>query len=107
MIRIGSLHSFSILMIPFAIMLFIRSGVGVPTAAAQEPARASVVVAAVESGELLTVVFEGREQPLRLIGVQVPWCMADEGRLRVDGLARGRVAVLQLGETSQDGLGRL
>ena len=69
---------------------------------AQVPGSFAVTVKGVESGSVLNVVFNGRSERIRLIGVDVPDCVATEAYRRVAGLVYGRVAFLELDTVQRD-----
>src|SRR5438874_1428201 len=71
-------------------------------ALAQSSGALAVSVRGVDSGEVLNAIFDGQLERVRLIGVDVPGCMDLEARQRLDGLARGRVAFLELDDLERD-----
>lgn len=78
------------------------AGQAVRPALAQAAGSVAVTVRGVESADTLSVIFGGRQERVRLIGVSVPGCMTDEAYSRLDGLARGRVAFLELDYQDRD-----
>jgi endonuclease YncB( thermonuclease family) len=69
---------------------------------AQMPGVLSVLVTGVESGEVLDIRYDGHPARLRLIGVAVPSCMIGDAGRRVDVVARGRVALLEMDSVTLD-----
>ena len=69
---------------------------------AQVPGSFAVTVKSAESASVLNVVFNGRSERIRLIGVSVPECIAYEASRRVSGLTYGRVAFLERDTSQRD-----
>jgi endonuclease YncB( thermonuclease family) len=84
------------------ILLGLQSLVPVPSAQAQPWRPVAVDVLSAKGADQLEIVFEGRSETLRLSGIDVAECMAPDARRRLDGLARGRVASLELSQPERD-----
>ena len=97
MMRVGI-----ILLVSVAVAAWAVAGAASRPAYAQVPGSFAVTVRGVESADTLSVVFGGRQERVRLIGVSVPDCMTDEAYSRLIGLARGRVAFLELDYQDRD-----
>jgi hypothetical protein len=80
------------------ILLGLQTLAPVPPVQAQPARPVAVDVLSVQGPDRLSIVFEGRWETLQLSGIDVAWCMAPDARLRLDGLARGRVGSLELSQ---------
>ena len=91
-----------ILVVSMVVAAWAVAGAVSRPAYAQVPGSFAVTVRGVESADTLSVVFGGRQERVRLIGVSVPDCMTYDAQSRLDGLARGRVAFLELDYQDRD-----